>query len=257
MKKKRLGEERYNNEGCKMKIIEYNNANDIIVEFQDEHKVKVRTAYKNFKKGSVRNPYHPKICGIGFIGQGKYTISENGEIKKVYEVWNSMLKRCYDPYYLNKEPSYIDCYVEKYLHNFQNFAKWWEENYYEIPNEKMQLDKDILEKGNKMYDREHMIFVPKRINTLFVKNDVNRGKYPIGVYYNKKENKFRSQLSFLNKEGVKKRKDLGRFNTSTEAFNKYKIEKENYIKQVADEYKDFIPIELYNAMYNYEVEIND
>ena len=37
----------------------------------------------------------------------------------------------------------------------------------------------------------------------------------------------------------------------------YKQFKENYIKQVADEYKDLIPEKLYNAMYEYEVEIED
>ena len=33
--------------------------------------------------------------------------------------------------------------------------------------------------------------------------------------------------------------------------------KENYIKQVAEEYKDKIPDKLYEAMYNYKVEITD
>ena len=33
--------------------------------------------------------------------------------------------------------------------------------------------------------------------------------------------------------------------------------KEKLIKQIADEYYDKIPIELYEAMYNYTVEIND
>jgi hypothetical protein len=33
--------------------------------------------------------------------------------------------------------------------------------------------------------------------------------------------------------------------------------KENYIKQVADEYKDLIPQKVYEALYRYEVEIND
>lgn len=37
----------------------------------------------------------------------------------------------------------------------------------------------------------------------------------------------------------------------------YKTYKENQIKQVADEYKDLIPERLYNAMYEYEVEITD
>ena len=30
-------------------------------------------------------------------------------------------------------------------------GKWISENYYEVPGEKMCLDKDILKKGNKIY----------------------------------------------------------------------------------------------------------
>ena len=50
---------------------------------------------------------------------------------------------------------------------------------------------------------------------------------------------------------------LGFFDTIEEAFNTYKIEKEKYIKQIADEYKNRIPKKLYKAMYNYKVEITD
>ena len=64
-------------------------------------------------------------------------------------------------------------------------------------------------------------------------------------------------ISTLDKENNKKVIYLGTYNTIEEAFLAYKIFKENYIKQVADEYKDLIPQRLYEAMYKYEVEIND
>ena len=50
---------------------------------------------------------------------------------------------------------------------------------------------------------------------------------------------------------------LGVYPTVNEAFLAYKQYKENYIKQVADEYKGLIPTKLYDALYKYEVEIND
>lgn len=50
---------------------------------------------------------------------------------------------------------------------------------------------------------------------------------------------------------------LGIYDTPNEAFNVYKEFKEKLIKQVADEYKGLIPKELYEAMYEYEVDIND
>ena len=56
-----------------------------------------------------------------------------------------------------------------------------------------------------------------------------------------------------------KTKYLGCFslNKPFQAFTCYKNFKEKYIKEVADEYKDLIPNKLYEALYRYEVEIND
>ena len=52
-------------------------------------------------------------------------------------------------------------------------------------------------------------------------------------------------------------KHLGLFDTANEAFEVYKQAKEDYIKEVADEYKDIIPFELYKAMYDYKVDVDD
>lgn len=253
----RLDEISISNEGYKMKIVEYNGRNDIIVEFQDKHKAKIHTQYSAFKNGSIKNPYHPNICGVGYLGQGKYKPSINGKKTKCYKTWQSMLERCYDPYYLNKRPTYIDCYVCDEWLCFQNFCKWFYKNYYEVEGEIMCLDKDILYKGNKIYSPENCIFVPNRINILFVKSDKSRGDYPIGVCWHKNANKFMAYCHILNKNNKTEARYLGLYKTSKEAFLVYKQFKENYIKQIADEYKDLIPKELYNAMYRYEVEIDD
>lgn len=260
-KQERLGEIRKNKKslgGYEMKIIEYNKAIDIIVEFQDEYKTKVHTTYQNFKKGEVKNPYHPSVYGVGYYGQGRYESRANEKQTKAYKVWKSMLQRCYDPYYINREPAYIDVYVCEEWLNFQNFAKWFYKNYYECNNERMELDKDILIKGNKIYSPKTCIFVPKIINDLFIKNNRNRGKYPIGVieYYDKKWGYKRLGVKCNVLEG---RDFLGYFSIDKpfQAFTCYKNYKENYIKKIADEYKDLIPKELYDAMYRYQVEIDD
>ena len=260
-KKERLGEVFHNKHGTLMKIIKYNNANDIWVEFQDEYKIKIHTSYKNFKNGVVKNPYDKEVYDVGYIGKGKY---DKKNYPKVYQQWIDMLRRCYDPYYLNKKPTYIDCYVCNEWLCFQNFAKWCEENYYEVKNEIMHLDKDILIKGNKIYSPETCMFVPERINILFVKNKSIRGKYPIGISeYKEKKSNYKCLLvrcNFFDKEKNKNIvKNLKTFpiNRPFQAFTCYKNFKENYIKQVADEYKELIPIKLYEAMLKYEVEIND
>lgn len=256
----RIGEENYNNFGILMKIVEYICYDDIWVEFQDEYKAQVHTTYKHFKKGGVKNPYDKTVYGVGYLGEGKYkTRGEDGKKTRTYKAWKNMLQRCYDPYFLNKEMTYIDCYVCEEWHNFQNFAKWFYENYYEIPNQRMHLDKDILIKGNKVYSPETCVFVPNRINYLFIKRDKVRGKYPIGVTYHKRKCALEVQCGIIDENGKGKRKHLGNFslNKPFQAFYVYKIFKENYIKQVADEYKGMIPQKLYDAMYAYEVEIND
>ena len=199
------------------------------------------------------------VYGVGYIGVGKYKSTEKGKATRCYKTWSHMLERCYDKKYHKKESTYIDCIVCEEWHNFQNFAKWYEENYYEVENEKMNLDKDILFKGNKIYSPQTCIFVPNRINVLFTKSNKVRGEYPIGIH-KYSENRIRVLCSIYNKEKARKVKiHLGCFsiNEPFKAFTCYKNFKENYIKQVADEYKELIPLKLYKAMYEYQVEIND
>ena len=84
MKIERLGEENYNNFGTLMKIVEYKNAKDIIVEFQDEHKIKIHTRYGDFKRGKIKNPYDKSVYGVGYVGEGKYKSRVNGKITEAY-----------------------------------------------------------------------------------------------------------------------------------------------------------------------------
>ena len=51
--------------------------------------------------------------------------------------------------------------------------------------------------GNKIYSPSTCIFVPQRINTLFVKKDMNRGDLPIGVHWDKSRNKYNFVGMFL------------------------------------------------------------
>lgn len=249
VRKDRVGETGYNNKNELMKIIEYNTYRDIVVEFQDEYKSCIHTSYQKFKDGSVSNPYSNTKRGeykIGECGRG------NKKNKMSYWYWNAMISRCHDNYLLEKEPTYKQCTICEEWREYSSFDKWFNENYYEIENEKMELDKDILFKGNKIYSPETCIFVPKNINLLFVKSDAKRGDYPIGVNCNKRSGKFVARCGEYGK-----RVNLGTFRTPEEAFNAYKSEKERYIKEVADLYKDKIPQKLYEALYKYEVEITD
>ena len=250
----RMGESLINKFGSKMTISKYIDAKNIIVEFSNP-KFSIKTTYRNFKILNVRYPYDKSVYGVGFIGIGDYDASIDRKASPQYDTWHSMLQRCYDEKLHKKRPSYIGCTVIEEWHNFQKFAKWYDDNIYEVFGcQRIELDKDILIKGNNVYSPETCVFVPQNINTLFIKRDSNRGEFPIGVYFKKKNDKYSAQCS----NGKDKNQQyLGLFDTPMQAFNVYKSFKENIIKQIAMEYKDKIPYKLFNALYNYEVEYND
>lgn len=252
MKSNRLNEVNKNTYGTEMKIIEYIDCHNIIVEFQDEYKYKKRSNYQQFLKGNVKNPYDKEVYGVGYMGVGKYkSRDENGKKTKCYHTWLSMIQRCYNEDCLMKHPTYKDCYVCEEWHNFQNFAEWYEENYYSIGEQRIQLDKDILCKGNKIYSPNTCIFVPQRINSLFTKCDKSRGELPIGCSYDK------GWIRISCSNGKGKGCTLGLFTDVHKAWLMYKLNKELVIQSIADEYKDLIPKKLYKALYDYRIDIND
>ena len=120
----------------------------------------------------------------------------------------------------------------------------------------MCLDKDILIKGNKIYSPNTCIFVPKRINTLFIKCDKARGNLPIGVS-KREENKYKNSYRAKCRNIYGKRITSKTYKNPIECFYEYKKIKEQTIKDAADLYKDKIPNKLYDAMYNWKVEVND
>lgn len=250
---KRIGQIKENKYGSVMKIVKYNNSEDIWVEFIKNGSL-VHTAWWCFREGEVKNPYDKTVYSVGYLGEGKYKTRENGLPTPQYEIWSQMICRCYkEEYHKNKFPTYKDCTVVEEWHNFQNFAAWYDENFYKIDGERMTLDKDILDKNNKVYSPETCIFVPQRINGLFVKKDSKRGEFPIGVSFHKASGKFIATCN----DSDGNYKYLRLHTTPEEAFRTYKEFKENVIKQIAKKFKEKIPEKLYQAMVNYSVEIYD
>lgn len=251
-----INEERLNKNGCPMRIVEYIDNRNIVVEFQDKYKARVSTSYGNFKRGIVRNPYYPTVCGVGISGN-KYQIVENKRPTREYNAWLRMLNRCFDKSVKAKQPTYKDVSIceewllfenfYEWLHNQPNFNKWHDE-------QRWAVDKDIFTKRNKVYSPETCCLVPQNVNCLFLKREAERGAYPIGVRYT--NNGF---LAVCRNPFLDKAVELGYYSTPERAFQAYKVYKEDIIKQVAKvEYNNGnITKECYEAMMNYEVEITD
>ncbi len=116
----------------------------------------------------------------------------------------------------------------------------------------MELDKDLLVKNNKVYCPERCCLLPQRINLIFPSKKSYRNGTPPGVQ--KLENgKFMATCRIYHKTI----KLLGTFNTVEEAFLAYKERKEKNMKEVADQYKQWLPQKVYEALYNWEIEATD
>lgn len=178
-KRERLGEERLNNQGYLMKIVEYNMANDIVVEFQDEFKSKVQTRYSMFQKGEIRNPYRSNVVG-GMTGN-KYPVKVNGKTIKEYSTWHNMLEKCVnnEEYIVCKEWLFYENFYE-WLHEQENFDKWYVGTRWNLYN-------SIVD-GNKVYSPEMCYLIPYNLKQLLMKLDINKEDLP--EYLIEKHKKF-------------------------------------------------------------------
>ena len=241
-----LGEVKYNRYGTPMKIVRFGSKVDIDVMFMDEHNyIATHVMYQNFKKGNMKNPFDKSVCGIGYLGVGNYLTKENGRSTQVYSVWHDMIGRCYDETRCEKYDAYYEiCRVCQEWQCFSTFADWFEENKYEYDG-RLHLDKDILYPGNKIYSPYTCVLVPQRINMLFTNKANDRG-LPNGI--TRQGNRYLAKYNHH---------ELGTYATVEEAYSVYAKEKEKNIKQVADEYKDIIPQNVYEAMYRYKLDIRN
>lgn len=245
----KVGEKYLTNEGYWVTIIESKGCRNCKIQFESGFTLDNRQ-FGDIKRGNIYNPYHLSVYGTGYVGIGKYKTPFKGRDYKVYKTWNHMIERGYSDKFKTSNPAYINCSVDSKWHCFQNFARWMENSYNSETMQGWQLDKDILAKGNKIYSPQTCCFVPQEINNLFTSCTKVRGKYPIGV--TKKRNLYEARVS---KNG--ERISQGFFSTPEEAFQAYKIAKEDYIKEVADKWKPYITPQTHQAMYNYQVEITD
>lgn len=171
------------------------------------------------------------VYGVG-INDADYNISKkiNGKVVlcPFYSKWKDMIKRCYNKKYLDKQPTYNECYVCDEWLSFSNFRKWMESKEWEGK----QLDKDILIEGNKVYSPDSCVFIDAKINTL-LNNKNKKNKYGKGVYLHRKSGMFAAELS---ESGV--RRHLGYFDCAKKAEAKYIEEKSNFIRSNAVQFKE-------------------
>ena len=232
------------------KIVKYNDYENVEIQF-------LKTGYEttvqlgSIRNGEVKDPYSPSVFGVGVVGT-KYPSMINGVQTKEYELWKSMLRRCYSDKYQKKYPTYEGCEVSNKFKSYEHFYEWCNKQI-GFDNDGFHLDKDLLIKGNKVYSEDSCVFIPQEINTLLTKSTSSRGEHLIGVCWHKARKAFMAQVG----KGKGKLKHLGYFTTEIEAFNAYKQTKEAFVKEQANKYKSRIDPRAYEALMKYKVEITD
>ena len=173
------------------------------------------------------------VYGVG-INNADYVVQKfetvgyvNGKRKRkmigacpYYQAWASILSRCYSAKALERNPTYAGCTVAKEWHTFSNFRDWMMTQDWEGK----QLDKDLLFEGNKIYSADTCVFVTPLVNTFTLDRGAARGKWLIGVCWNKEKAKFESRCS---NPFTKKLEYLGLFtceHEAHEAWRKRKLE---------------------------------
>lgn len=187
------------------------------------------------------------LCGVG--------VNDVSNIRgtKFYEIWHSMVYRCYGKPPKRRRYSYGNCTVCKEWLILSKFKEWFEnpDNGYRKGH---QLDKDILVKGNRVYSPDTCCFVPQEINTLFHSASRKKGKYILGVNRKKGDNVYCANICV---GGI--RTFLGCYKSENEAFEAYREAKELYIRKLAEDYysKREITKRVYDALMAYHIKDTD
>jgi hypothetical protein len=246
--KDRTGEKTENFQGYWMTIVEYNHSNNITVEFEDERKtIRKNVFYGNFIKGVVKNLYHPEVLGIGYIGEGDYKAKIDGKMTPEYNYWFRMMRRCYQENYKDFI-YYEDVTVCEEWHNFQNFAQWFTEIYNNETMQNWDLDKDILNPLSKEYCPENCCLVPHEINSIFRKSKSGKNNTLRGTRF--RRGRYEVYVSMRNKAVYK-----GSSKIEEKAHEIYIKAKNDYIKEIADEYRESLPKKVYDAIINFDISL--
>ena len=219
--------EKYYTKYGTLTILKYYSGRNCTVQFEDGT-ILENIMYTSIKKGSVENRNHPSVHNVGYIGYGKYKVSD---YRDEYSCWNTLIKSTITN---NSEWSI----VQEWL-NFQNFAEWYIKN--KIQN--FPLNREILQESNKIYSPETCCFVPHEIHAITAKlNTVSKKDKSLPVGVSTVGKKYRAVCA-------KGEKCV--FETIEEAQEVYKAYKRERLITLANKYKHLINKKVYNKIINY------
>ena len=240
----KVGDVFTNAQGCKAVVIAWNNHKSVLIEYLDEFAHRREVEARFLRRGSFRNPYFRGVCGVGYLGVGRFKSQNSKGNTREYQAWSDMLKRCYSPAMHDKYPTYRGCSVADEWCDFQNFANWLSKH--PSAYEDYQVDKDILFRGNKIYSPSNCCLVPHEINTMISTSGRTKEGFSQGVIA--RGSSFRACFS-----GKGVGRWCGTYPSYGEALSAYKKAKEAYVKEIANKWRGRIDERVYDALMNWTV----
>lgn len=191
----------------------------------------------------------PTVSGVGCVDVPFQTCI-NGHRLWQHDLWRGLLERCFCGKFKGRNPTYINVTCCDEWFSFANFLEWVnKEVEYKGKPVGMQLDKDILYKGNLMYSPDRCCLVPRVVNLLLNDKARGRGRWPLGVYFDNNKRKFVSQVKCHGKTRL-----VGLFDTPEDAFQAYKVAKEAQIKVVALEHRDVLKSAVFESLMHWKID---
>lgn len=176
----RTGEKRDHPKYGLMEIVNYRGYDDCDILFHRTNNI-VNLSYRSFIEVCASDPKQQLVFGVGKSYSEIYKIRSDGKKTPQYAAWENMLMRCY-----YEKTSRYSAYGGKGVKVsedwliYENFAKWFDDNYIEG----YHLDKDLLGDGS-LYSKDNCCYIPQKLNGVFVITTKNVGRHnkelPTGV----------------------------------------------------------------------------
>ena len=186
-----------------------------------------------------------KIFHVGHNDKQRKThdiINGKKVARKEYQLWSSMLNRCYNPYMLNEKTAYIDCHVDEFFHSYTNFYDWCQDQV-GFDFQHYHIDKDLLSNNGKIYSPETCLFLPRQIN-IAIKPHAEGVDAPSAP-------KTKIFHITITRHGITK--SLGWFKTRKGSYAAYILAKKEYLKELASLYRNCIDKRAYDALISFDI----
>lgn len=214
-----------------LSVVEYIDCKNVVCEFEATG-TRTTVQASQVRKGLVKDVMLPGLCGT-YVGVGTYTTKH-----EAYNVWRGIVERV-----VNAPSGYDGSSLDPQWANYQNFAAWYEENSNGV--DRPQIDKDIIDMGNKVYAPDKCCVVPAEVNKAFV-GMLRDGRAAKGAY--RVKDKWQVMMQRAGAQQY-----LGTFETYEEAYATYKQSKESYIQSLAYKYKNTLRTDIFTKISTYRV----